>query len=98
MAIVRVLTSTITDGPTGGGGEARLFLTLDQRPGGQEFILAAEVDGTSRFISTRYRITVVGQPDEAGEVPAGQIQRFPASGDFVGLRIDGGREYSVSLS
>lgn len=97
MAVERFLASEASDGESLGGGVYRLWLEIDYRNNGQEWIQAAEVDGSERFIETHYRIMVQGAGTVEGVVPAGQKQRIPQSGTLNGLRIDGGRTYSVSL-
>jgi hypothetical protein len=99
VAIVRVETLTVRDGPTNGEGWATLYETRDQRAGGQEFLLFMELDATNRRIPTRVRAWATGISGELNVVvPAGGTQRIPETGDIAGFRIDGGRQYYVELS
>lgn len=98
MPVVRTLTHEQSDGPDLGGGTYRLWLNVDQRPSGAEFILSAEVDATERPAQeTHYKIVVQGAGTFEGVVPPGGTRRIPETGDASGLRVDGGREYSVAL-
>lgn len=97
MAIVRFLAAEQHDGAILGNGVYRMWMTLDQRPSGAEFILSIEIDGTERPQPTNYIVSVQGAGHFQGVVPPNSSVRVPETGDFNGLRIDGGREYAVSL-
>lgn len=97
MAIERVLMSEQSDGEELGNGVYRIWLTIDRRPSGAEFILFAEVDNTLRPQTTRYKMYAQGVGTWEGTVPPGGTRRIPDTGELQGFRIDGGRDYTVSL-
>lgn len=97
MAIERWKFTEGTDGPINGGGSYVCYLTVDYRQNGQAFLLFGEIDGTKRLIDTHFRFTGQGLPDVNGVCPAGQTLRVPETGEANGLRVDGGRDFTISV-